>query len=83
MGSVGRCLPVSSGSSSVSFEPPAVHFIPSLKTQRHAENITTRALALEPGGLCDVPAESFSNSQRIQLSAFGFLQLLSIPQCAE
>lgn len=71
-------------SASVSFEPPAVHFIPffwnAVTCWKH---YSSRAGPLSLEVLCDVPAESFSKSQRNQLSAFGFLQLLSIPQCAE
>lgn len=89
VGSGVRCPPVnsefwlSSGAASVSFEPPAVHFIPFLKRSDMLKTLQLVRWPSEPGGLCDVPAESFSKSHRNQLSAFGFLQLLSIPQCAE
>lgn len=87
VGSGVRCPLVNSelwlSSASVSFEPPAVHFIPFLKCSDMLKTLQLVRWPSEPGGLCDVPAESFSKSQRNQLSAFGFLQLLSIPQCAE
>lgn len=70
-------------SATVSFEPPAVRFIPFLRRSDMLKTLQLMRWPSEPGGLCDVPAESFSKSHRNQLSAFRFLQLLSIPQCAE